>query len=71
MKTKNDKMLKDKILTLRLDEVQEEYIENARIILENSRGPGARRVSKTEAALILFEMAMVPFNKKYGNPIKR
>lgn len=64
-------ILKDKVLTLRLDKIQEDYIEKSQIVLENVRGAGARKVTKTEAVLVLLSLGMEVFNKKYGNPIKR
>ena len=62
--------VKSKMLTLRLDNNQESYIEGAMKLLEDSRGPGARRVTKTETVLILMSYGMDVFNEKYGNPLK-
>ena len=65
------RLMKNKILTLRLDENQELYIEKAKSVIEDSRGIGARKVSKTETILVLLSLGMEVFNKKYGNPLKR
>ena len=70
MKAKK-KLLKDRIITLRLDDAQDDYIGKAQILLENARGPGARAVSKTEAILVLMTLGMPEFSQRYGNPVKR
>ena len=58
--------MKNKMLTLRLNDKQEKYIEMAMKVLEDSRGLGARKVTKTETVLILMSYGMEVFNKKYS-----
>ena len=62
---------KNKILSIRLNDGQESYIENAIKALEKHRGVGAKKVTKTETVYVLLAMGMESFNKKYGNPIKK
>jgi len=56
--------LKIRMLTIRLNEKQEHFIDQAIKVLEAQRGPGSRKVSKTEAVLILLAFGMDEFVKQ-------
>jgi hypothetical protein len=61
--------IRDKMLNMRLDAIQELYIEKAKERLEEFRIVGTKKITKTEVVLVLLSMGMEVFNSKYGNPM--
>lgn len=59
-----DNERKEIMFTIRLNADQDDYIEATAKIIQAKRGPGARKVSKTEAALILLTLGMEEFNRQ-------
>lgn len=56
---------KSQMCSIRLTQTQEEFINQMIGIIQQERGPGAKRVTKTEAILILVTMGIERFHEEH------
>lgn len=73
MKTlKDPKTVRNKMTTLRLNELEDNFIESMKEKLAEMRPVlGAAEPTKTEALQVLLAMGMEAFSAKYGDPRKK
>ncbi len=56
---------KSQMCSIRLTVEQEEFINRMISVIQEERGPGAKRVTKTEAILILVTMGIERFHDEH------
>lgn len=58
--------LKKIVVTMRISQKEEEFIERAMDKMQDLRGLGASKVTKTEIILMLMNLGLKEFDRLYG-----